>query len=157
MARGYLVIQSVPDAGCRDDNACPHWSDRRSSPRTPYPAEMQNQQLKAQVDSIEWYHSISLPGGVVTPGVNNSPVALERLQLPASLSGKTVLDIGAWDGFYSFEAARRGASRVLATDSFVWNGRWGQTGFNLARAQTFHCSPGDGDEAERERPLLDDE
>jgi tRNA (mo5U34)-methyltransferase len=30
-----------------------------------------------------------------------------------------VLDIGAWNGAYSFEAARRGA-RVLATDHFVW-------------------------------------
>jgi len=38
------------------------------------------------------------------------------------MEGKTFLDIGAWDGFFSFEAERRGASRVLATDSFVWKG-----------------------------------
>jgi tRNA (mo5U34)-methyltransferase len=49
------------------------------------------------------------------------------------LAGKSVLDVGAWDGFYSFEAARRGAKRVLATDSFVWQGRWGRAGFLLAR------------------------
>src|SRR4029077_2193192 len=44
-------------------------------------------------------------------------------------------DIGAWDGFFSFEAERRGARRVLATDSFVWNGQtWGsKQGFLLAR------------------------
>lgn len=69
----------------------------------------------------------------MTPGVNRSAFALARLGLPASFAGKSVLDVGAWDGFYSFVAARRGAARVLATDSFVWQGRWGQDGFLLAR------------------------
>jgi tRNA (mo5U34)-methyltransferase len=89
--------------------------------------------LREQVEQIDWYHRIELPGGVVTPG-QRGPVGLSRLQLPESLSGKTVLDVGAWDGFYSFEAARRGAARVLATDSFVWQNRWTQAGFTLARS-----------------------
>jgi len=46
-----------------------------------------------------------------------------------------VLDIGGWDGYFAFEAERRGASRVLATDSYSWDGGgWGtQAGFQLAR------------------------
>jgi tRNA (mo5U34)-methyltransferase len=59
------------------------------------------------------------------------------LGLPASLEGRTVLDIGAWDGFFSFEAERRGAARVLATDSFIWEGGnpyQSRAGFDLARA-----------------------
>jgi tRNA (mo5U34)-methyltransferase len=46
----------------------------------------------------------------------------------------TVLDVGAWDGFFSFEAERRGAERVLAIDSFSWDGDgWGsKAGFELA-------------------------
>jgi len=88
--------------------------------------------LRTQVDQIDWYHRIELPGGIVTPG-KAGPIGLSRLKLPESLSGKSVLDVGAWDGFYSFEAARRGASRVLATDSFVWQNRWTQAGFTLAR------------------------
>ena len=36
-------------------------------------------------------------------------------------SGAIVIDIGAWNGAYSFEAKRRGAARVLATDHYVWN------------------------------------
>ena len=46
-----------------------------------------------------------------------------------------MLDIGAWDGALSFEAERRGASRVLATDSFCWSGEgWGtKDGFEFAR------------------------
>ena len=45
-----------------------------------------------------------------------------------------MLDIGAWDGFFSFEAERRGATRVLATDDFCWGGDgWGtKAGFDLA-------------------------
>jgi tRNA (mo5U34)-methyltransferase len=38
-----------------------------------------------------------------------------RFQLPEDLSGKRVLDIGCWDGFYSFESERRGAD-VVAVD-----------------------------------------
>ena len=46
-----------------------------------------------------------------------------------------MIDIGAWDGFFSFEAERRGAARVLAVDSFCWSGAgWGKkAGFELAR------------------------
>jgi tRNA (mo5U34)-methyltransferase len=48
---------------------------------------------------------------------------LRLLQIPADLTGKTVLDIGAWDGYFSFEFERRGAKRVLAIDSFAWDQR----------------------------------
>src|SRR5262245_14343531 len=78
---------------------------------------------------------MELPGGIVTDGVTDAARALTRVHLPESLVGKSVLDVGAWDGFYSFECARRGASRVLATDSYSWDGSgWGtQDGFLLAR------------------------
>jgi tRNA (mo5U34)-methyltransferase len=89
--------------------------------------------LAQRVSEIDWYHRIALPGGVLTPGVNNSALSLSRLDFPGSLAGKSVIDVGAWDGFYSFESAKRGAASVLATDSFVWNGRWRQSGFLLAR------------------------
>jgi len=63
-----------------------------------------------------WYHRIELPGGVVTPGVN--PLSPESYGVPADLSGKRVLDVGAWDGFWSFEALKRGAREVVAIDDF---------------------------------------
>lgn len=93
-------------------------------------------QIRAQVSELRWHHSIDLGHGMVTPGQDNSARKLERLKLPESFAGQTVLDVGAWDGFFSFDAARRGAERVLATDSYVWNGShdWGsKRGFNLAR------------------------
>jgi tRNA (mo5U34)-methyltransferase len=97
-------------------------------------AEM-GRDLRDRVNGIRWYHTIDLGGGVVTKGVDDSPIRLARIDLPASLAGQTVLDVGAWDGFFSFEAERRGAARVVASDYFSWHGSgWGsKAGFTLAR------------------------
>lgn len=91
--------------------------------------------LRSQAGAIKWYHTIDLGDGVVTSGIDDSALRLSRLELPDTLEGRSVLDIGAWDGFFSFEAERRGAARVLATDSFSWSGGgWGtKAGFELAR------------------------
>src|SRR6185503_7724443 len=91
--------------------------------------------LRSQADALRWYHTIDLGQGVVTKGVDDTALRLARIDLPVSLAGQTVLDIGAWDGFFSFEAERRGAARVLATDSFAWTGpNWSsKAGFELAR------------------------
>ncbi len=96
---------------------------------------MDVQELKNEVEKIKWFHSIDLGNGIITPGIDKSEKKLKRLMVPESLEGKSVLDIGAWDGFFSFEAEHRGAKRVLATDSFCWGGEgWGtKAGFELAR------------------------
>src|SRR5262245_52289720 len=98
-------------------------------------AGMTTADLQSRVDAIRWYHTIDLGGGVVTRGVDDSPLRLARAHLPESLHGKTVLDIGAWDGYFSFECERRGAARVVAADHFSWHGTgWGtKAGFTLAR------------------------
>jgi tRNA (mo5U34)-methyltransferase len=63
-----------------------------------------------------WYHKIELPGGVTTPGW--APLSREAYRVPADLTGKRVLDVGAWDGFWTFEALKRNASQVVAIDDF---------------------------------------
>jgi len=70
--------------------------------------------LRAEAARVNWFHSIELAPGFVTPGRTDTRAQVERLHLPASLAGKTVLDVGAWDGYFSFEAERRGAERVVA-------------------------------------------
>jgi tRNA (mo5U34)-methyltransferase len=79
--------------------------------------------LRKQAAAIRWWHSIDLGDGVVTPG-HKSPELLASelasLELPP-LSGRTVLDIGAWDGFFSFAAERLGAQRVVALDHYTWS------------------------------------
>lgn len=90
-----------------------------------------------------WFHSIDLGDGVVTKG-HKSPAChqaeLDALCLP-DLHDKTVLDIGAWDGFYSFEAERRGARRVVALDHFVWSLHWPSLGAHTGTARRRLDSP----------------
>jgi len=74
-------------------------------------------ELQAKVKAIPyWYHRIELPGGIVTPGW--APINAERNCSPQDLPGKRVLDIGAWDGYWTWEALRRGAREVVAIDDF---------------------------------------
>ena len=89
--------------------------------------------LKTEIARIQWWHTIDLGNGIVTPGADlDTREKLKEIHLPADLTGKSVLDVGAWDGFFSFEAEARGASHVLAVDSWMWNqGR--KEGFELAR------------------------
>lgn len=71
----------------------------------------------------EWFHSIELAPGVFTPGRATFEALeneLHNLRLP-ELRGKSVLDIGAYDGFFSFAAERLGASRVTSLDHYVWS------------------------------------
>src|SRR5215212_5576951 len=96
-----------------------------------------NTDVRARAEQLRWYHTIDLGHGVVTRGVDNTPERLARLRLPESFAGRSVLDIGAWDGFFSFEAERRGATRVVASDYFAWHGQAlpagvGKSGFLLA-------------------------
>jgi len=74
-------------------------------------------EIRGRVDSIVWHHSIDLGNGLVTDGLSKE--FLSPAQLP-DFAGRTVLDIGAWDGYYSFLAERSGASRVLALDHYAW-------------------------------------
>ena len=65
-----------------------------------------------------WYHSFELPDGTLIEGYNGIEVLKERyarFPIPTELAGRRVLDIGAWDGWFSFEAERRGAD-VTAVD-----------------------------------------
>jgi tRNA (mo5U34)-methyltransferase len=61
-----------------------------------------------------WYHTIELPGGVVTPGFVDWRKHAARI-LPKDLGGMRALDIGTFDGFWAFEMEKRGAS-VVAID-----------------------------------------
>jgi len=79
----------------------------------------ETRKLIARLQTFGWYHSIQLPSGEITPGLQT----LEQLRLrvrqfpiPEDLRGKRVLDIGAWDGWFSFEMERRGA-QVVAVDA----------------------------------------
>ncbi len=93
---------------------------------------------QAEVDRHNWFHSIDFGSGVVSKGAKTLDVlAREHAALLGGLdfTGKSVLDIGAWDGAFSFAAKRAGASRVVAADYLMWNDPFyqGRITFELAR------------------------
>jgi len=88
---------------------------------------MSPQEIATALGRLEpWFHCIDLGGGqkTKTASVMGEPIEhpeptwqIIRECLPADLSGKSVLDVGCNGGFYSVEAKRRGAKRVLGVDA----------------------------------------
>ena len=63
---------------------------------------------------IQWHQGWDIFEGVRLPGRNSVEELCGRLRLPTDLTGKRILDVGAWHGAFSFECERRGASEVVA-------------------------------------------
>jgi tRNA (mo5U34)-methyltransferase len=95
-----------------------------------HPAEsVSDKQIRQRIASVaHWYHQIEIRPGITTPGINNSAHTLRQLDLAARYDGLRVLDIGARDGYFSFELERRGAE-VVAIDYMDP----AETGFPVAR------------------------
>lgn len=76
---------------------------------------MTDAELQTAIAAVPYfYHRIELRPGIVTPGW--APIC--DYPIPADLTGKAVLDVGSWDGYWTWEALKRGASFVQAIDDF---------------------------------------
>jgi tRNA (mo5U34)-methyltransferase len=62
-----------------------------------------------------WHHDFEIIPGVRTGGAYDPGALWAELDLPANLSGLRLADVGASNGFFSFEARKRGAE-VVAFD-----------------------------------------
>jgi tRNA (mo5U34)-methyltransferase len=65
-----------------------------------------------------WWHQIEVAPGIVTPGDDSNRMKLpilDELGLAHDLHGRRVLDIGCSDGYFTFEAEKRGGD-VTAMD-----------------------------------------
>jgi len=88
---------------------------------------MKNESIESAITALgPWFHNIDLGNGIRTKSktVGSEPADHPRAKwellkrfIPENLTGKTVLDIGCNAGFYSIEAKRRGAARVLGIDA----------------------------------------
>jgi tRNA (mo5U34)-methyltransferase len=81
------------------------------------------------LDGIYTFQKWELFPGYLTPGEKDVAEHMKRLAVPESLSGKRVLDIAPWNGFFSFECARRGAAEVVSLGPDDPD----QTGYNKVR------------------------
>jgi tRNA (mo5U34)-methyltransferase len=64
-----------------------------------------------------WFHTFLLAPGIYTPGMARDHGYRLAVLGADRFAGRSVLDVGAFDGFYSFLAEARGARRVVAVDS----------------------------------------
>jgi tRNA (mo5U34)-methyltransferase len=80
------------------------------------PAVSDQFDLERRLAGLDWWHTIEVAPGVVTPGWWDLRATAELLPWPASLAGLRCLDIGTMDGFWAFELERRGAAEVVAID-----------------------------------------
>jgi tRNA (mo5U34)-methyltransferase len=90
--------------------------------------ELTRRAQEAIAKQDKWHHRIEVAPGVWTPGLQDTATVLSQIGMPGDLSGMRVLDIGARDGFFTFEAERRGAREVIALD----NEPPDHTGFSIA-------------------------
>lgn len=83
---------------------------------------LSKQELLEKVNQHTWYHNIDLGNGIITPGRGWNFIWEPSAEFlgRVDFSGKTVLEIGAWDGYFSFKAEALGAGKVIATDIKLW-------------------------------------
>jgi tRNA (mo5U34)-methyltransferase len=76
--------------------------------------------LRKQVEAEGyWFHRIELFPDLATPGWSDPrKEKLPYYGLPKDMTGMRVLDVGCAEGFFSFEAERRGAKEIVSIDSF---------------------------------------
>ena len=78
--------------------------------------DLDGRALRERVNSQQWYHTIDLPGGVVTPGWFDLRELARTLPFPASMAGMRCLDIGTFEGFWALQMEARGSSEVTGID-----------------------------------------
>lgn len=114
------------------------------TPPPPIPAALrqldaQSLAIQQRIDAVNWYHEFDFGNGLAAKSKstdiedhrkfwNHIRTTLDTIDF----AGKSVLDIGCWDGYWSFYAEQRGAARVVASDDC--NQNWaGDTGLKLAK------------------------
>jgi tRNA (mo5U34)-methyltransferase len=76
-----------------------------------------------------WWHAIELDG-FLTSGTRSTLIGRAFDQI--DFKGKKVLDVGCWDGLWSFEAEKRGATEVYSIDYVSARGWSEQPTYQLA-------------------------
>lgn len=89
------------------------------------------------IKKLSWYHTIKLPNNLLTNGVYDHRPILKYYDFPSSLKNKTVLDVGAADGFFSFEFEKKGAKEVMAIDTHQFDGSIGHTDVSPTKIENY--------------------
>jgi tRNA (mo5U34)-methyltransferase len=86
-----------------------------------------------EVKALSWFHTIDLGNGILTPGRCPTNGLILKSFDQIDFTGKRVLDVGCWDGLWSFEAEKRGAAEVYAIDDISQRPLHSTRTFTLAK------------------------
>jgi 2-polyprenyl-3-methyl-5-hydroxy-6-metoxy-1,4-benzoquinol methylase len=89
------------------------------------------------IKKASWYHTIRFPHGLISQGTYDHQPVLKYYGFPKSLKNKSVLDVGAADGFFSFELEKRGAKSILAIDTHKFDGSIGHSDISPAKINNY--------------------
>jgi len=98
-------------------------------------------ELDELLSGIAWWQKWEIIPGVFTPGPHDVQFLIDNLSLPLRMDGARVLDIGGWNGAFSFECERRGAADVVMIEPTPV----AATGFDRVKAfldSKVHLHPG---------------
>ena len=72
-----------------------------------------------KMNTMKWYHKIDLGNGIITPGRAYEKMweSTSCVMNKINYEEKAVLDLGSLDGYWAFEAEKRGASKIVSTDA----------------------------------------
>lgn len=113
-----MKLRSLFAGEKKRSNGTPRAGQWRMPVRTP----AEEAEIEREAARYQWYHCLQLTSTFYTPGIcgwsRQDPEWEKRYLFPGAdeLSGRSLLDIGAMNGFFTFEAERRGASPVTAID-----------------------------------------
>jgi tRNA (mo5U34)-methyltransferase len=76
---------------------------------------LSDDELRELVRGRQWYHTLELRPGIVTPGWFDLRALAATLPIP-DLTGQRALDIGTFEGFWAYQLEEHGAAEVVAID-----------------------------------------
>jgi tRNA (mo5U34)-methyltransferase len=108
---GIRLLRGRANGHSPEPEATPFRPERPAAAR-----EGRGAELWDRISQIGWYHTIDLGEGIATPGFIDNRGTTHLFGIPDDLTGKRCLDIGTYDGFWSFEFERRDAAEVIGID-----------------------------------------
>ncbi len=91
-------------------------SAEKMRPTSVHMTQTLDDEMKQNINQHTWYHSYNINNKIQIKGEFDHNPILHMYQLPEDLTGKTVLDVATFDGFWAFEFEKRGAEKVIALD-----------------------------------------
>ena len=116
--RNSLTMEEVYDDIKNSFEASESQNSKLVDNETVFPSKISKEEIKKHFEeNNSWYHSFNI-NGIQNSNTRTSSKYQSWISqiIPNDLTGKSILDVGCADGFYSFLCEQRNATRVLAID-----------------------------------------